>query len=83
MDLNTPGTTLLWPHAPAYARRVGKPNKLGKSEPRSGALFNALGDTLGVMRQTSCARLASRARTRYVPRMSTQEILLEEIKRQP
>ena len=29
------------------------------------------------------ARLASRARTRYVPHMSTREILLEEIKRQP
>jgi len=28
-------------------------------------------------------RFASRARTRYVPDMSTQEILLEEIKRQP
>jgi hypothetical protein len=28
-------------------------------------------------------RLACRARTRYVPHMSTQEILLEEIKRQP
>jgi hypothetical protein len=28
-------------------------------------------------------RLARRARTRYVPGMSTQEILLEEIKRQP
>jgi hypothetical protein len=31
----------------------------------------------------SDSRLASRARTRYVPDMSTQEILLEEIKRQP
>lgn len=28
-------------------------------------------------------RFACRARTRYVPDMSTQEILLEEIKRQP
>ena len=30
-----------------------------------------------------CARLGSRARPGYVPDMSTQEILLEEIKRQP
>jgi len=29
------------------------------------------------------ARLASRAQTGYVPHMSTQEILLEEIKHQP
>jgi hypothetical protein len=31
----------------------------------------------------ACARLASRARTRCVPHISTQEILLEEIKHQP
>ena len=35
------------------------------------------------IRDTPYARLAGRARTRYVPHMSTQEILLEEIKRQP
>src|ERR1017187_2967766 len=36
-----------------------------------------------ILADAGCAGLASRTQTRYVPNMSTQEILLEEIKHQP
>ena len=46
-------------------------------------LYSAAALREDVNQYQSGARLASRARKRHVPDMSTQEMLLEEIKRQP